>query len=144
MAGVDTRTRTEQETAESSEGEGLPEAPSSYRSWTSTALVVAIYIGLAVVCYWGAWSTDPARNSLVGGDQFQVTWYLGWTPFAILHGHNPFFSDYLNYPYGLNTLTNTGIVLLGLLAAPVTLLFGATAAYNTMMTLALATSATTS
>ncbi len=111
-------------------------------SWWPTAAAVGVYLGLAVVCYWGAWSTDPARNSLAGGDQFQNTWYLAWTPFALLHGHNPFLSSYLNYPYGLNTLTNTGIILLGVLASPVTLLFGATAAFNTMLTLALATSAT--
>jgi hypothetical protein len=113
-----------------------------HRAWLATALIVAIYVGLAIVCYWGAWSTDPAHTSLAGGDQYQATWYLAWVPFALLHGHNPFFSDYINYPFGLNTLTNTGIVFLGLLATPVTLLFGATAAYNTMVTLALASSAT--
>ncbi len=60
----------------------------------------------------------------------------------MLHGHDPFFSSYINYPSGVNLLTNTGAPLLGLLSMPITLLWGPIASYNVMMTLGLAASAT--
>lgn len=105
-------------------------------------LSVTVYLALAVACYWPLWWNGPTTHAVLAGDQFQTTWYLAWTPFAIVHGHNPFFSNFQNYPYGVNLLANTSTMLLGLLAAPITLLFNASASYTTLLTLALACSAT--
>jgi hypothetical protein len=77
----------------------------------------------------------------VGGDQFNFAWLLQWTPQAIIHGHNPLFTNDLNYPYGVNLISNAAAVGLGVLFAPVTWLFGPVASFNTVETLSLATSA---
>jgi hypothetical protein len=107
-----------------------------------TLLAIGIYAVLAVVVYWHVWSTHPTTVSQLGGDQFSTMWFLKWAPFSLFHGHNPFFSTFANYPFGVNLLTNTSSLFLGALVAPVTLLSGPVAAFNTVSTLALAASAT--
>ena len=111
------------------------------RPW-ATALVVASYAVLAVVVYWQAWSMGISSHMQLGGDQFGNVWYLRWTPFALLNGHNPLFTDYANYPFGVNLVTNTSAPLLGLLGMPVTLVAGSIATFNVLLTAALAGSAT--
>jgi hypothetical protein len=102
----------------------------------------AIYTLIAIVCFWKIWSTHPTSVAQIGGDQFSTMWFLKWVPFAILHGHNPMFSNYANYPYGVNTLNNTGVPLLGVAAAPITWIFGPIASYSALQTVALSLSAT--
>ena len=108
----------------------------------ATALVVASYAVLAVAFYWPVWAEGVTTHIQLGGDQFANVWFLRWTPFALLHGHNPLFSTYANYPFGVNLVTNTSAPLLGVFGMPVTLLFGSIATFNVMSTLALAGSAT--
>ena len=57
------------------------------------------------------------------------------------HGHNPLFTNYANYPHGVNLLNNTSVPLLGVVGAPVTWIWGAIATYNFWCTVALAGSA---
>jgi hypothetical protein len=113
---------------------------SSSPVWT-VLVVAAVYLALAVGVYWNVWTTHPATVSQPGGDQFSNMWFLRWLPFAVAHAHNPFFSDFANYPFGVNLLTNTSSLFLGALLAPVTLAWGPVAAFNTVSTLALAASA---
>src|ERR1700736_2767456 len=127
-------------------GSGPNHAPTTSSSkdgavW-KTALVVALFLALAVAFYWNAWASGPTDHMQAGGDQFTTVWYLRWFPFALQHGLNPFFSDFGNYPFGVNLLTNTSVPLLGLVGSPTTLLFGPIASYNALSTLALAGSAT--
>jgi hypothetical protein len=116
-------------------------SPDPRRPW-ATALVVTSYVALSVVVYWRAWSMGITTHLQLGGDQFANVWFLRWTPFALLHGHNPFFTDFANYPFGVNLVTNTSAPLLGLLGMPVTLLAGSIATFNVLLTAALAGSAT--
>jgi hypothetical protein len=109
------------------------------RSW-KTALVCGIYVALSFAFFRHAWS-HPTSTMQVGGDQFNFTWLLQWTPQAIVHLHNPLFTNDLNYPFGVNLLTNAGAVGLGVLFAPVTWLFGPVASFNAVETLSLAASA---
>ena len=98
---------------------------------------VAMYGVLALFAYAPLWPGDPhAIMNCVCGDNVQAPWFLGYVPWAILHGHNPFFTTYLDYPRGANLITNTSVPLLGVLAAPVTELFGAIASFNLLMFLA--------
>ena len=110
-------------------------------AWAA-CLVVASYLALSIASYWSAWSTSPTTHMQLGGDQFATVWFLRWIPFSLTHGHNPFFTIFGNYPFGVNLLTNTSVPLLGLVGSPVTLLFGPIATYNFWCTAALAGSAT--
>jgi hypothetical protein len=106
-------------------------------------VAVAAYLCISIVPYWRVWTASTPSVVQPGGlDSQRNMWFLSWAPFALLHGHNPFFSTYGNYPYGVNLLTDTGETLLGLMAAPVTWLFGPIVSFNVMLTLAMASSAT--
>ena len=120
----------------------VTDRPWSWRRIGPAAISIVIYLALSVAIFWHIWSADPTAVSQAGGDQFGTMWFLQWFPFAILHGHNPFFSNFANYPYGVNLLTNTSVPLLGVLASPVTLIWGSVASFNVLMTLALPASAT--
>jgi hypothetical protein len=69
------------------------------------------------------------------------SWFLEWPAYAIAHGHNPFYSAWVNYPSGVNLMDNTGAPLLGLAFAPVTWLLGPVASLSFVMRLAFAVSA---
>jgi len=112
----------------------------SGRTWKTMA-VIAIYLAIAFLLFEKVWSTNPNTFIQAGGDQYNFTWFLGWVAWAITHFHNPLFSNYVNYPYGVNLVTNAGVVGLGTLFAPITLLSGPIASFNTVETLALAGSA---
>lgn len=104
--------------------------------------VTLAYLGLAVVMYLPAWFRGPASHlQAPGGDIAIFVWSLRSVAHSIAHLHNPFFSDWLNYPGGVNLLDNTTVVLLGALSTPVTLAFGPIASFNLLQTLALGLSA---
>jgi hypothetical protein len=71
-----------------------------------------------------------------------MVWFLAWTPFALGHWLNLFHTSYLDYPAGVNLARNTSVPLLGLIAAPVTLLIGPVASFNFLLRLAFFSSAT--
>ncbi len=110
--------------------------------WWASGAVVASYLVLSVAVYWHAWSGGISSRLQPGGDQYANVWYLRWTAFAILHGHDPFFTTWANHPAGVNLLTNTSVPLLGFLGLPVTVLFGPVATFNLLSTVALVASAT--
>jgi hypothetical protein len=70
-----------------------------------------------------------------------MMWFLGWTQFALSHQYNPLFSDFLDYPHGVNLMWNTSVLLPGALLAPVTTWQGPVVAYNLLITLSLPLSA---
>jgi len=110
--------------------------------------IFAVYAIAGMAANWPTWPGDPDRIRYVsnfGGvgytDQYLITWFLAWTPNALAHGANPFFTTFLNYPDGINLVQNTASPLLGLLAAPVTLLVSPIASYNLLIWLSFPLSA---
>ncbi|MGH9020536.1 MAG: hypothetical protein ACRDV0_05905, partial [Acidimicrobiales bacterium] len=113
-----------------------------------TGLCLALYVVVAVVIFLPAspWSATRVPTGPIGGtgfgDSVQMSWFLEWTPYAILHGLNTFHTALIDYPKGVD-LANGGSssALLGLVASPFTLTLGPVAAFNVMLRLALASSA---
>ena len=101
------------------------------------------YTALAFGAFAGAWRDPFAYGIGVRGDPSQFMWFLRWFPFAAGHGLNPFFTDFADYPGGVNLLWNTSMPLAGFLLAPVTLGLSPLVAYDLMETLGLALSAWT-
>src|SRR5271163_451776 len=77
------------------------------------------------------------------GDTSLFTWFLEWPAYALSHGTNPLYSTHLFHPGGINLLSNTAEVGLGIALAPVTWLFGPIATLNVALTLSPALSAFT-
>ena len=133
-------------TAVTSDPPDPPPAAERERPWARSWPVVvalALYAGLAVVGFWHAWTAGAASHTISpAGDQATSMWFLSWTAYALVHGHNPLFSAFGNAPFGVNALVNVAPVPLYALLSPVTLLWGPVAAYNLYGTLALFASAT--
>jgi len=104
-------------------------------------VVAAAYCGLAVIPYWGFWTAGGTRIAGKGGDPSTDAWFLQWVCYALVHLHNPLVSDWGNYPYGVNGVTNLSMPLLGVLGAPVTLAFGGFVTTTLLFTLAFPLSA---
>ena len=100
------------------------------------------YLAGAVALYWQFPVISHNRIPLGPvGDQVQEVWFLAWPAHAISHWQNPFFSTAINYPSGVNMVTNTTMLGLGVLFAPVTWLFGPLATYVLLLQLGFAATA---
>ena len=98
--------------------------------------VAAGYLLLSVVLWWHVWSAHPTSITTCGcGDSSLFTWFLTWPAYAISHGLNPLYSTALFHPTGVNLLSNTAEVGIGVVLAPVTWLFGPMATLNVALTL---------
>lgn len=116
--------------------------PFSIRTWQAVVAVSAVYLAISVFLYHQELLGGTTRMPVLAvGDQAQEVWFLQWPIYAIGHGHNPFFTAWMNYPKGVNLTINTSFVLLGLISWPIQLLWGPIVAYNLLLTLALAGSA---
>lgn len=109
------------------------------RAWPATALYALVSLGLAVFVTNGLWA-DPKGHVLTQnvGDQAFFEWLLGYGVYLVNHGADPFFTDLLNAPAGVNLAANTSITVFIVLFAPVTFLLGPQVSFVTILTLNLA------
>ncbi|HEX3793698.1 MAG TPA: hypothetical protein VHV57_04285 [Acidimicrobiales bacterium] len=101
--------------------------------------MLVLYLLMAMVVWWHVWVTGSPRSTISCGcgDPVQELWWLEWVPWAIAHGHNPFFTSALfSGTGGVNALTNTSALFPGLVLAPVTALWGPIASFNVIATVA--------
>jgi hypothetical protein len=129
--------------AASSPAPSLPPARFHLRSPSVWSL--AVYGAVSLVFFaWpvrhGFGSTLIASNTI---DPSIYTWFYGWWPWALLHGHNPFLTDFILVPEGYNLSWVTAVPGPSFLAAPVTFAFGPVVTYNVLALAAPAVSAWT-
>jgi hypothetical protein len=107
------------------------------------AAAFGIYLLAASLLWWHVWSTHPAGVAVCGcNDPALFLWMLDWPAHAIAHGHSPFFSTAMFHPSGINLLSNTSVLAIGIPLAPITWLWGPVATLNVASTLVPAISAT--
>lgn len=118
------------------------------RHWTlppgsgPTALVVAIYAALSIVAFLPVLPFDNSHLlATAPNDSTDVGWFLSWSGYAVSHGHNPFFTDWMEFPTGINIPANQSMPLLGVLATPITVWLGPFAMMNLTMRLSFLASA---
>ncbi|MGA9774755.1 MAG: hypothetical protein WBU92_02425, partial [Candidatus Dormiibacterota bacterium] len=75
-------------------------------------------------------------------DSIDQAWFLAWTGHALSSRIDPLFTTAMNYPAGINVLSNVSMMALGVLFAPISLTIGPVAAFNVGMRLAFALSGT--
>jgi hypothetical protein len=95
--------------------------------------VLAGFTLLSLLMWWHVWVTGHPTASITCrcGDPVEELWWLEWLPWAIVHGHSPFFSSVLYAGSGgVNELANGSQMFPALVLSPVTLLFGPVAAFN--------------
>lgn len=109
----------------------------STRTWRAIAAAFLLYLVLALVLWWQVWTTHPTTTTTCGcGDAARFLWFFEWPAFALTHGHNVLYSQWLFHPTGINLLNDTSVIALGIVLAPVTLAFGPVASMNVALTLA--------
>jgi hypothetical protein len=100
------------------------------------------YLLLALVVWWGVWSSHPTATTTCGcGDSALFLWFFAWPAHALAHGLDPLYSSAMSHPGGVDLLANTSELALGVVLAPVTWVFGPVASMNVALTLAPALSA---
>jgi hypothetical protein len=120
------------------------ESPAKLRRWASgrrgglTAFLV--YLLGAVLLTIGAWSDPTSGWAGSCCDQDQTIWYLGWTPHALAHGLDPFFTTQIGAPDGVNLMWNTPMTLLGLLGWLPAKIGGPIFGFNVLMVVGIALS----
>jgi len=108
--------------------------------WLEALSGPLIYLVVAFALSADSWSNPTHTVIGRGGDPTSFVWAIQWPAFAIGHGLNPFFSNYLIAPQGTNLMWS-GSSGPGILLAPLVLLVGPAVVYNLMATLSLAISA---
>jgi hypothetical protein len=108
-------------------------------SWRPHLIVAAISLALAGYVTNGLWQ-DPAGHVIArnAGDQAFFEWLLGYGVYTLGHGANPFFTDLMNAPVGVNLAANTSITVYTVLFSPLTILAGPQVSFATILTLNLA------
>jgi hypothetical protein len=101
----------------------------------------ALYLVLALLLTARVWSAPT--TSWIGGccDPEQTIWFLRWIPYAISHLTDPFVTQQINAPIGVNLMWNASIPFLSFVMAPLSLTAGPIAAYNIVVVLSIALSA---
>ena len=95
------------------------------------------YLAVSVAIWWHVWTGHPTATLTCGcGDPALFLWFLEWPAYALAHGHNLFYSTALFHPSGIDLLSNTSVLAIGIPLAPVTWLFGPVATLNVASTLA--------
>ncbi len=92
------------------------------------------FLLITVFLYWPLLPGDP--HVIAGcdcGDPAIQSWFLGYFPWSLFHGHITFMTNYLDYPRGVNLATGTTMPLLALLFYPLTLIAGATSTFSLLM-----------
>ncbi|MEW5990747.1 MAG: hypothetical protein AB1736_05290 [Chloroflexota bacterium] len=102
--------------------------------------VLAVYVIAALLLTAEAWRGPTTGWAGICCDQAQAIWFLGWTPYAIGQGLDPFFTTMIGAPDGVNLMWNASMPILGLVAWLPTRLGGPIFAYNAMLVAGIALS----
>ena len=107
---------------------------SSQKSWRTHILILGAYLLLALLLTWPLALNVETHVPGNGVDDPPLTWNLWWVQHALIDlGINPFDSDYLFYPLGINLSFYTLTVLNGLLSIPLQAIFGLIPASNLLL-----------
>ncbi|GAB4116745.1 MAG: hypothetical protein Fur005_35510 [Roseiflexaceae bacterium] len=103
--------------------------------WPSWALHAAVVLFYTLIAVLATWPVATRVLSAVAGsddavDSYQHIWHQWWVAEALTHGKNPFFTDLLYYPEGIDLFWQTLGFTQGLVALPITLTLGSVAGVN--------------
>ena len=97
---------------------------------TKPYFAVLVYALCSLAANWPAWPGNP--DLMRQGDMTGTVFGLYWTPFALVHDLNPFYSNWINASSGTNFAENLTAPLFGLLLAPLSFSVNAVASLNVL------------
>ena len=123
-------------------GTGDPVTNRAWGRWGCSVAVVVVYALAAVLVLRPLpFAGNGSLPLLADSDPAQQAWFLALTHWAITGGHLSLLVRKIYFPSGFNALDNASFPLLGVLATPVTALFGPVAAYHLLLRFAFFVSA---
>ena len=103
------------------------------RRWWPVVVCAAAYAGLALLDFGPLSLIGPGHMAgLRSADQISQVWWIEWAYEALVRGHNPLFTNWQNYPVGINAGVNGSMLVLGALVSPITFLFGPIVSWNVL------------
>jgi hypothetical protein len=103
--------------------------------WVLGTIVFAGFIAGGIAATWPR-ATYLSGKLPLDGDQMQYVWDFWWVARQVTHLGNPWFTNYMAAPAGVQLGNDTLMPLPGIVMTPVTLLFGPSASYDLMAILA--------
>jgi len=98
-------------------------------------LAFALYLTIAVVLFARGLFGHPGYVIGRETDPAQTMWFFNWWRFSIAHRLNPFFTDWVWAPLGINLAWTTFVPLPAWFSIPIQATVGEPATYNIIMTL---------
>ena len=100
------------------------------RRWRGTA-IFGLYLAISLICFArglpGHFATGYIGRET---DPPQTMWFFNWWRFSLSHGLNPFISDWVWAPLGVNVAWTTCVPLPSLISIPLQVTVGEPATYN--------------
>ena len=93
-------------------------APSTRRRLLPSIVVIGSYLLIGFVAFWPIFKGFSTQYFASEPDYDLALWYLAWMPHALGHGLNPFFSNAIFAPHGVNLSENAAAPLLGITTTP--------------------------
>ena len=115
---------------------------SAIRKVVPSGIVILVYLLIGTAAFWPVLPEISERLFSVDADFTQSVWFLDWVPYALAHGLNPFLSNAMFVPTGVNLAQNTSSPLLGLITAPFAPVLNPLLRANLLMVLSMPISAT--
>jgi hypothetical protein len=107
------------QTVASSKGiDPVQRAPSTLRRLFPSTVVIGSYLLIGFVAFWPIFKGFSQQYFATESDYDLALWYLAWMPHAVGHGLNPFFSNAIFAPHGVNLSANATAPLLGIATTP--------------------------
>ena len=116
--------------------------PHALRKLLPSAFVIVVYFLIGVIAFWPVYPGISQRLFSSDSDFAQSVWFLDWIPHALSHGLNPFYSNAIFVPTGVNLAQSTESPLLGLLTAPFAAVLSPVVRANIVLLLGMPASAT--
>ena len=106
-------------------------------TWRLASIAALIYLLAAALLLARGLVAHPGYYIGRDTDPPQTMWFFNWWRFALAHGLNPFITDWVWAPLGINLTWTTCQPLLSILSIPLQLTLDEPATYNLVVALAL-------
>jgi len=83
-----------------------------------STVVIGSYLLIGFLAFWPIFKGFSRQYFASEPDYDLALWYLAWMPHALAHGLNPFFSNAIFAPHGVNLGANAAAPLLGIATTP--------------------------
>lgn len=99
-------------------------------AWVRHLILIVVYQGAGIAATWPRFTYLADGKLPATSDVSGFVWNIWWTGHQLVHFSNPFFTSHMAAPVGTHLAFSTLMPLAGWLAAPVTVLYGPSAAFT--------------